>query len=82
MRNIVVASHCFRCREDLLEGELVGLQEVQGCQQVFCCLCLDPRTSRLAVVHHLRQAGNAKRIRTSADSSITIDQRRPAGTGH
>ena len=51
MRTITTASQCSRCGSKLLEGELVGLDEVAGEQRVLCCMCLDLRTTRFAVVH-------------------------------
>ena len=53
MRDITAASRCSRCGSRLLEGELVGLDSVAGEQRVLCCMCLDLRTTRFAVVHRL-----------------------------
>ena len=82
MKDIVVASHCSRCRENLLEGELVGLDEVTGQQQVLCCLCLDPRSSRLAVVHRLRKPGNARGSHGPAGENFAVRYPSPTRTGH
>ena len=51
MRTITTASRCSRCGSNLLEGELVGLDNVAGRQRVLCCMCLDLRTTQFAVVH-------------------------------
>ena len=53
MRGFTAASRCSRCGSRLLEGELVGLDDVAGEQRVLCCMCLDLRTTRFAVVHRL-----------------------------
>ena len=53
MRNITAASRCSRCGSRLLEGELVGLDDVAGEQRVLCCMCLDLQTTRFAVVQRL-----------------------------
>ena len=53
MRDFTAASRCSRCGSRLLEGELVGLNNVAGEQRVLCCMCLDLRTTRFAVVQHL-----------------------------
>ncbi len=42
----LVASHCSQCKSPLRGGELVGLHK----DLVLCCMCLDLKTSTLAVI--------------------------------
>jgi hypothetical protein len=45
-------NRCSQCGSRFVEGEMVGVDELDGRQKVLCCLCLDLRTSRLGVVRH------------------------------
>ena len=50
MQSSVKAPHCFRCGTRVFDGELIGLEEQDGRQIVFCCMCLDLKTSRLELM--------------------------------
>jgi hypothetical protein len=50
MENSLGIYRCSHCNSRFVEGEMVGVDELDGRQNVLCCLCLDLRTSRLGVV--------------------------------
>ena len=73
MRDFTAASRCSRCGSRLLEGELVGLDDVAGEQRVLCCMCLDLRTTRFAVVHHLSSVPKPRSTHSEeADATIQL----------
>ena len=82
MRDFTAASRCSRCGSRLLEGELVGLDDVAGEQRVLCCMCLDLRTTRFAVVHHLSSDPEPRSTHSEeADATIQLHDlvRKPIG---
>ncbi len=50
MQSSVNAPHCSRCGTRVFDGELIGLEEEDGQQIVYCCMCLDLKTSRLELM--------------------------------
>jgi hypothetical protein len=54
MGNTLGSYNCSRCGSHFVEGEMVGVNELDGRQKVLCCLCLDLNTSRLGVVRRTR----------------------------
>ena len=65
---------CSQCNSRFLEGEMVGVDNLDGRQNVLCCLCLDLRTSRLGVV--CRMNGRIE-IRVPNDAEIPTRKLRP-----
>ena len=74
MGNTLGLYRCSQCRSRLLEGEMVGIDELDGRQKVLCCLCLDLRTSRLGV---LRRMNGQIEIRVPDEAEIPTRKIRP-----
>jgi hypothetical protein len=74
MGNTLSMYRCSHCSSRFVEGEMVGVDELDGRQKVLCCLCLDLRTSRLGVVC---QMNGRIEIRVPHEAEIPIRKLRP-----